>query len=111
MMAAGSASTITLGPQKQRRFARRLARWSPRVRSFRLDTMDGARGSANGGVSNLSARNKAPTRAAGTETAFCSRGQKTLTKSRFIRKVNTHFYHARPATCSNRAYKQRVDYP
>src|SRR5438477_10892354 len=49
MMAAGSSSTITLDPQKQRHFVRRLTRSSPRVSSFRLDTMDGARGSANGG--------------------------------------------------------------
>src|SRR5262245_24336408 len=47
----------------------------------------------------------------GIETTLCSPGQKALTRSRFIRKVNTHFYYARTATCSIRAYKQRVDYP
>ena len=45
------------------------------------------------------------------EITLCSPGQKALTTSRFIWKVNTHFYHARTATCSIRAYKQRVDYP
>ena len=49
--------------------------------------------------------------ASGGETTLCSRGQKALTTSRFIWKVNTHFYHARTATCSICAYKQRVDYP
>ncbi len=58
-----------------------------------------------------SERNRAAYARRGTETTLCSRGQKTLTKSRFIRRVNTHFYHARPATCFNRAYRQRVDYP
>src|SRR5215475_797628 len=47
----------------------------------------------------------------GIETTLCSPGQKALTRSRFIRKVNTHFYYARTATCSIRAYKQRLDYP
>src|ERR1051325_3518308 len=47
----------------------------------------------------------------GIETTLCSFGQKALTTSRFIRKVNTHFYHARTATCSIRAYKQRLDHP
>src|SRR5215467_11376865 len=42
---------------------------------------------------------------------LCFRGQKALTKSRIVWKVNTHFYHARLATCSIRAYKQRVDHP
>src|SRR5262245_54930615 len=46
----------------------------------------------------------------GLEITLCSPGQKALTTSRFIWKVNTHFYHARTATCSIRAYKQRVDY-
>src|SRR6266705_1670038 len=45
------------------------------------------------------------------EITLCSPGQKALTTSRFIRKVNTHFYHARTATCSIRPHKQRVDYP
>src|SRR5262245_12868973 len=49
--------------------------------------------------------------ALGVETTLWSPRQKALTTSRFIRKVNTHFYHARTATCSIRAYKQRVDYP
>src|SRR5512132_1082927 len=49
--------------------------------------------------------------AAWPEITLCSPGQKALTTSRFIRKVNTPFYHARTATCSIRAYKQRVDYP
>ena len=45
------------------------------------------------------------------ETTLCSPGQKALTTSRFIWKVNTHFYHARTATCSIRPHKQRGDYP
>src|SRR5262249_49114962 len=45
------------------------------------------------------------------EITLCSFGQKALTTSRFVWKVNTHFYHARTATCSVRAYKRRVDYP
>src|SRR4026207_2271840 len=49
--------------------------------------------------------------ALGIEITLCSPGQKALTTSRFVWKVNTHFYHARTATCSVRAYKQRVDYP
>src|SRR5262245_53297410 len=48
--------------------------------------------------------------AAATEITLCSRGQKALTKSRLAWKVNTHFYHARTATCSIRAYKQRADH-
>src|SRR4029079_12615440 len=49
--------------------------------------------------------------ALGIEITLCSPGQKALTTSRFVWKVNTHFYHARTATCSIRTYKQRVDYP
>jgi hypothetical protein len=45
------------------------------------------------------------------ENTLCALGQKALTRSRFARKVNTHFYHARTATCSIRAYKRRLDYP
>src|SRR4029077_627882 len=42
---------------------------------------------------------------------LCSPGQKALTTSRFIWKVNTHFYHARTAICSIRPRKQRGNYP
>src|SRR5438067_11580027 len=49
-------------------------------------------------------------RRASLEITLCSLRQKALTRSRFIRKVNTHFYHACTATYSIRAYKQRVDY-
>ena len=49
--------------------------------------------------------------ATGLEITLCSRGQKALTTSRFTRKVSTHFYHARTATCSIPPHKQRGDYP
>src|SRR5437762_12175803 len=49
--------------------------------------------------------------AAWREITLCSRGQKALTRSRFIWKVNTHFYHARTATCSIPPHKQRGNYP
>jgi len=82
-----------------------------RASSFRLDVMDAARGAANGGPSSFIRVQQNGPLSLGTEASLCSRGQKALTKSRFIRKVNTRFYHAHPAICSNRAHKQPVDHP
>src|SRR5437764_94317 len=68
------------------------------------------RGSANGSRNDFGYSVRQVVFAPWLEITLCSPGQKALTRSRFIRKVNTHFYHACTATYSTRAYKQRVDY-
>src|ERR1700745_882815 len=84
----------------------------PRAGSIRWDITDGARGSASGSRNDFGySGGDRSIFAAWGEITLCFPGQKALTTSRFIWKVNTHFYHARTATCSIRAYKQRVDYP
>src|SRR5215472_10754492 len=72
--------------------------------------MDRAGGSVSGCGNEFGDAGGGSVFAVAHEITLWSPGQKALTTSRFIRKVNTHFYHARTATCSVRAYKQRVDY-
>src|SRR5438093_5967507 len=42
------------------------------------------------------------------ESNLCYYGRNSLTKKHFAWKISTHFYHARPAICPVRAYKQRA---
>src|SRR6476469_2421344 len=67
-MAAGSWSTITLGRRKRPRFALRLTRSGPKVASFRLDTTEGARGTAGGDGYNFGDRGDRSALAAWFET-------------------------------------------
>src|SRR6266481_1483316 len=106
---------ITSGRRRPRLFGRRLMRLSLRVDFSLLDITGGALGSASGSVNNFVAERCVEKRSADgvrhlvrIESYLWCYGQKSLTTRRFTRKVNTHFYHARPATCPVRPYKQRA---
>jgi DNA-directed RNA polymerase subunit omega len=56
-----------------------------------LDITDGARGSANGDGNDFADRGRQVRLSLGPRNYFALSGQKALTTSRFIWKVNTHF--------------------
>src|SRR5450759_1915711 len=78
---------------------------------FHLDITAGAPGSANGSANSSVAERAAEKQSADhavIENTLWFYRQNPLTTRYFTRKVITHFYHARAATCPVRPYKQRA---
>jgi hypothetical protein len=104
---------ITSSLRRQRPSARRFIHSCLRVAFSRLDITDKALGSASGSGNNLVAKRRWGKQSSDgvrnlvrIEPNLWFYGQNPLTTRRFPRKINTHFYHARPATWPVRTYKQ-----
>src|SRR6516162_8119708 len=102
---------ITLGWLKRRRFALRLTDLRVRAGLYRLATTDGAHGSPVAAEITSVAVGRQVRSDREARNYFMLSRTKSVDNEPLHLESQHSFYHARTATCSVRAYKQRADYP